>query len=142
MGFDQARMGNKRQPFPWFGMLYFIEQNRRHQHRIDAMPCRFTEDGWLEGLETVKGSQPQGLQLIHPIGEELGQRCLGAMHAETPLEDLQFLNAEIGRIEIPFQRGLRLAWLHVDAWRSAEEAQSDNYGSTGSCSDKAQTIRH
>jgi hypothetical protein len=52
-------------------------------------------------LETIKGSQPQGLQLIHPIGEELGQRCLGAMHAETPLEDLQFLNAEIGRIEIP-----------------------------------------
>lgn len=76
-------------------MLHLVEQHGGDQHRIDPAAAALAEEHRPQLLEPPQGVGPQRLQLIKPLGEELGQGGLGAMHPETPLQLTQFGGAEI-----------------------------------------------
>ncbi len=49
-------------------------------------------------MQARERQRPQRFELIHPLGEQLSQRCLGSMNTKPPLEGLKFFRRKIGRI--------------------------------------------
>ena len=100
VGADQTGVGDEGQGFPRFGMLDLIEQDCREQHRVDAISRRLAVDIALQRAQLIQGAGPQRLKLVDSVGEQLGERCLRAVHPEADLQHSQFLRGEIRRVPL------------------------------------------
>ena len=135
MGLHQSGMSDERKTFPWFGVLNFVKQNRCHQHRIDPLLVRRSDDHRFELFELIEGQVAKGLELVHPPSEQLRQRRLRAMDPEPLLQELQFLGRENGWIRLLislYQLVHRHPFLdrRFGCRRRENESQTQDQGST------------
>ena len=97
-------MNDERQIFSWFGVLNFVEENGRDQHRIDPVATRFSLDHRFQPVQSRQGVGTQRLELIHPSGEQLSQLRLRSVDAKPALQMFELFGTEIGRIGITLLR--------------------------------------
>ena len=79
-------------------MLQLIEEHGGHEHRVDILPPRFRQNHRSQGLDALEGVAAQRLQVVEPLGEELGQLRLRAVHAEATVQGPELFGAEVDRI--------------------------------------------
>ena len=86
-------MGNEGEALPRLGVLNFVKENSRDQHRIHLMRRCLPKNHRLQLTQAIQGRCAQGLELINSAGEQLGQLRLGPVHPEAPLQQLQFFGS-------------------------------------------------